>query len=532
MRRKLNCLQLVLVGFSVGITTMTYGLAAWADGHPQGEVETRGLPSMVQKAQPNTARAMQEPTWPQKFDVRGPETDGFGFAVTQPGQIVVDVQAQGPPITVTLRGPGLPPRTQTGAGRVQVTHQATPQDVSKGIFWGISIGLQQPGPNQAMGQVSVQHPPADPAKVQAAAVAQQQAAQQHAAQRQAELQQAGAQAAAQMEAAFQQRKTQFEQQRQQRHAALMAQAQPQIDRLRLKGPSQVRTRGGEGSDAESAAGITEEDHDIESRGLSKTRPTGPMVQAQPSEPTLNKMSEPQAQNTSPQLQGTSAALTYMPDPVILWLSPAKGQPGDPIMINGRDFGEAGGEVHFTIGPGKDLISSDVIWRNDQIYSTVPEATGVLGFTGSLYLIRRSDRKGSNLFPFKFEPGIELRSYQIPPGFVDKIERIDPFLRGVLEPSMEYIVWYTNINILWGFKDTNEYFLNTRLKNGWVLDDVFFVPTLCSGGCSYLIDKHVGSDKPYFAVRYWVNAGFTESDYAIHRITIRGPKDMPDGLVVP
>lgn len=394
MTTKKNFPYATLVGLSLVMVTMASGVSAWADEPQQGDVESRGLRQIQRPmqpgmpVQPSAGKALQEPSWPQKFDVRGPETDGFGFAVTQAGLIIIDVQAQGPPITVTLRGPGLPPHTELGAGQIRLNHQVTQQDVARGVFWEISIGLQQPGPTQAVGQVTVQHPPANPAQVQAAASAQQQAAQQRIAQRQAEMQQASAQSAAQMEAAFQQRKVQFEQQRQHRHAALMAQAQSMIDRLRMRGPGQVRTRGIEGGDSAPAEATAEGAAEIETRGFSGVRQTVPFTQATPSASPMVKMPERQV-TTSPLIIQSGPAVQA---PVITSLSVVQGQPGDPVMITGNGFGEEGGEVHFVIGPGKDLIApAGMVWRNDQIFATVPEATGVLGFNGTVYVQRVGDR---------------------------------------------------------------------------------------------------------------------------------------------
>ena len=94
-----------------------------------GEVESRGMPQLqrpmmpgnpVQPSAPGQPTA-QVPTWPQKFDIQGPESDSFGFAVTQPGPIVVDVQSQGAPVAVTLQGAAPQPISQQGAFGLRLT---------------------------------------------------------------------------------------------------------------------------------------------------------------------------------------------------------------------------------------------------------------------------------------------------------------------------------------------------------------------------------------------------------------------------
>ena len=67
------------------------------------------------------------------------------------------------------------------------------------------------------------------------------------------------------------------------------------------------------------------------------------------------------------------------------------------MINGSGFG-SGGEVHFVIAPGKDLQTpaETVIWSDNQIFASVPDAAGALGFSGTVYIKRTTDSIKSNL----------------------------------------------------------------------------------------------------------------------------------------
>ncbi len=337
---------LILTGLAVGCST-----SGPAPEGTSGAVESRGLP--LAKQPPAAPQPMQEPTWPQRFEVSGPEIDSFGFAVTQPGQVVVVVQALGAPVVVSLHGPAPQPISQQGSREVRLTYSVTPQDVQKSLFWGVQIRLAQPMPpaqgGRASGSVMVQHPPVNVAQVQAAVAAQQQAAQQQVAQRQAQEQQVGAQVAAQIEAAFQQRKAQFEQQRRQRHAALMAGVQPALDRMRARGQGRIGTRGIEGTEAAAGEPRPQGTEDIGTRGLSPDQMMG---------------------ITRLQLQ------TVVPNPTITSLSVAQGQPSDPVMITGSGFSNDGGEVHFIINPGKDVVAHVDFWSDTQLFVTVPDATGI------------------------------------------------------------------------------------------------------------------------------------------------------------
>lgn len=218
----------------------------------EGGVESRALPQMQRPTKPGkpaqpgapSQANVQLPTFPKNFEVQGPESDSFGFAVTQPGLVTVDVQAQGAPVVVTLQSPSGPPITQQGKGALKLDYNMTPQDVQRSMFWTVQIRLAQPAPprqgGRASGTVNVQHPPVDQAAVQKtmqALVAQQKQPSPQ------EIQSAGAKVAAQMEQAFQQRKTQFEQQQLQRRANLYARIKPQVDQLRGRMGAKVRTRG-------------------------------------------------------------------------------------------------------------------------------------------------------------------------------------------------------------------------------------------------------------------------------------------------
>jgi hypothetical protein len=119
-------------------------------------------------------KAAQTSTFPQKFGVQGPETKSFGFAVTQPGPVVIEVQSSGAPIEVTLMGPASRPVKQRGSGQIRLLAQATPQDIQRSPYWAVQVRtwceddcLTAGKLPRSLGSIMVQHPRADPAKVQA-----------------------------------------------------------------------------------------------------------------------------------------------------------------------------------------------------------------------------------------------------------------------------------------------------------------------------------------------------------------------------
>ena len=135
----MGMIGLILTGLVVGCST-----SGPAPEGTSGAVEGRGVPRAQRP--PAAPQPMQEPTWPQNFEVQGPESASFGFAVTQPGPVVVDVQVQGAPVIVTLQGPAPQPDSPPSSGPVRRTYNVTPQDVQKSLFWAVQIRLAQPMP--------------------------------------------------------------------------------------------------------------------------------------------------------------------------------------------------------------------------------------------------------------------------------------------------------------------------------------------------------------------------------------------------
>lgn len=482
-------------------------LAACSDTAPvvdssAGEVGARGLSPVQQPIQPSQTgqpilrrEPVQLPTFPQKFEVQGPEMQTFGFAVTQPGPIVVDVQGQGAPVIVTLQSPGTQPITQQATGNLRLNYMVTPQDVHRSLFWTVQIRLAQSRPPQqggrATGSVNVQYPPVNQATVEQAVQA---AATQRRQPTDQERAQAAAQAKAQMDAAFQAHKAQFEQQRQQRRAALLAPLQPILAQMQVQTGGAVHARG------------------VEEPSAGETPPV------------------PGDEVTSRALLAPSPA---MMNPVIASLSVMQGQPGDPVMINGSGFGSNGGEIHFVIANGKDVLApAGAIWTGTQIFMSVPDATGLLAFNGQVYIKRAGDQKMSNLMSFRFVPANEIREIRA------------TWDRVLAQPYDE--TWTTaghisrnNGNPFAGFYGNDQLFVNTRLNDPWAEQNVFVTAGCWGGGCTdggvYVWDSRIGTDWPYLNVRWWINVNShnfldgVDLDYDF-AVRIVGPKGIPDGVV--
>ena len=504
-------------------------------GQASGDVQSRGTPQMQQSKQAASPGQPGEqlPTFPQKFIVQGPETQVFGFAVTQPGPIVVDIQGQGAAVIVTLQSPGGQPTTQQGNGNLRLNYNVTPQNVQKSLFWTVQMRLAQPMPPQqggrATGSLNVQCPPVNQSVVQQALQA---AATQRRQPTDQERAQAAAQAKAQMDAAFEAHKAQLEQQRQQRHAALMAAVQPLLAQMQTQAGAAVRPRGVEETSAGEAASAPGED--VTSRAL---RSHGV------EEPSTNET--PPASGEDVTTRGTFSGSALRLNPTMVLPNPAiasacvsgqtpcvtKGQPGDPVLITGSGFG-SGGEVHFVIGSGKDVQApAGTVWTDTQIFTSVPDATGLVAFNGQVYIKRASDVKLSNLVGFRFEPLLEVRQ-----------------ITATSDRRLQAPVWQSSplnqiqhsrdgADFLFTSNGNDELFIQTRLKNTWIIDrsDVFCQPSYCNGG-AYAWITYQGTDWPYLNVRWWLNpdAPFYNFSHVYYQFAVRivGPKGVPDGVVVP
>ena len=111
----------------------------------------------------------QLPAYPQPFDIQGPITRSFGFAVTQPGEVVVDVQIAGASVVAVLQGAVAQPIVQQSAGGpLRLTYNVTLQDVQQSVVWSVQLRLANPTERRgrASGTINIQYPPVDQSAVQ------------------------------------------------------------------------------------------------------------------------------------------------------------------------------------------------------------------------------------------------------------------------------------------------------------------------------------------------------------------------------
>jgi hypothetical protein len=485
-------------------------------------------------AHANVAFAQQgPPAFPQRFELRGPEVASFGFAVTQPGPIVIEVRAQSPqPLRVTLTGPSR--IENAGAGRVGLRYDVLPQDIQRGILWSVSITRQTPGPEPLAAEVDVRSPPGDARAARQAAALRptQQQMDQAVAAMNANVEQYVAARHMQFNQQLKMR-DQNEQQKLQAILAMRGAANPGI--APPAGADNVRTRavGGGLRDALGTGEIVREAEQLrQNRNLVKqpapTQPSAP-VQAAP--------------------------------PQIATLEQTSGGPLSAVAINGVNFG-SGGRVMLSVPPGtvipcatcapvsssnlpdQALAATIASWSDNRIVITLPNLTGVFQYSAQIFVVR-ADNAYSNRAGFGFVPRQEVRYLRGVPGdrryTTSVVTQPLPATNGTSQmvhvripvfPASEFV----------GEKGNDELFLYTDLQNGWTVSNVKLFPIgeqpgvppevnsiLRDAGGAYIAGTPSGADL-YLNVRWWINALRPFMQYT-WSIEIIGPAGIPDGAVV-
>jgi hypothetical protein len=454
-------------------------------------------------AGPQASAAPAELPWPQSFDLKGFQVRTYGFAVTQPGPIVLDVKSQGAPLDVTLQGPIAQPLEQQGTGALRINYVVTPQDVQRGVFWHLMLRLTAAAAQagaQSGGNVGVQHPPANPQIVQ-------QAIQSLRAQRRVPSDQERAQAAAmvraQRDSLFQARVASGEKELAQRRAAIFQNLQPAVDDMRRQ----------------QAAALTQPPPSAQPVASAQPAALGPSAGG------LNTRAI-----VAPVLRQTAS------NPVITSLSAAEGVPGDGIIVTGSGFGTTNGEVHFVVGtdPALDLKAAPQLWINNEIFTAVPDPSasdpsmGATAFSGVVYVVVGGVK--SNFVPFRFDPIIDHRLIRVPADYV-----LGDFAN-VSIATWEGLMYIdrSNVDFISGKSGDDQFFRHTLLQNGWTVESMPTAPAAPSGGGISLIIARVGTNSPYMDVFSWVDTYFVNSGYFYYsiEIPIKGPRGLPDGVVCP
>jgi hypothetical protein len=334
------------------------------------------------------------PTWPQPFGLSHGQAAGFGFPVTQPGTVTVDIEWTGAPLTVALQEMSalaagtsgqqrltVPGSQQQAPPRARLTFSLSAADVQRSPIWRVTLGVPaQPAPAgapspAAQGRIAVTAPPLDGAGLHARL---QPVLEQHkaaAARFQPVSPEAVQAAAAQKRQAFYQaRATKLAAERQ----GILAQAKTSMD----------SARGGL-QQASAAVGAP--------------RPASQRVAWSPAALAARRL----GRTGTP---GVMPPTTSYDKPTLLRMTPGQGSPGDEVVIvaGGISDDPVGKQVLFTVQPmvtlpGK-IVSTSIFGTEVTLVVAVPAppALGTPSYQGTVHLL---DEKGvaTNTQPFRFNP---------------------------------------------------------------------------------------------------------------------------------
>jgi hypothetical protein len=444
------------------------------------------------------AGAQSEPTWPQPFTIAPGERTSFGFAAGSPGAVSITATwSGGANLTVSLRRTdGSVAAEKSGTGNVTLDYAITASDVAKGTGWAAGLKSNAPpgGSSNAVadqpfktttalinGQISVTHPPGDARSVKGPALKIPTMAHPS----------ATSALVAQRTAA--------------RRALLGTQQSVAMTQAKGKLQSPKSDKA-----PQAAVGPTAADRAAAMRGGSGATPV---------------------QSGSPVASaGTTTGTPAAAVPVIVSLNVTQGEPGDPVLVTGKNFGDTPGQVHFIVSNNADIVPQGMAatWTDSQIIISVPDADGHADFNGFVYVTPKNGTK-SAFVPFHFVAAIEYRTLAL---------TNDAQVRGDVAPVPAGSACHekgTDPYDFWasfsGHRGDDEYFLTTRLKNGWVVDAATLddgkggAIGIAGSGNASITEMRAGTDSPYLKVHWWFDGG----SYIMFcpEIIIRGPKGVPN-----
>lgn len=455
------------------------------------------------------------PQGPQAFELLLGEQTSFGFAASKPGPIVVTVTWQGAPLVVTLVKPGGGTLERQGSGSVVIQYTASAEDFPKGVLWSVNLRSPQPAAGAtgslvhekpvkqqpqvlAKGTVTLHHPPGDPKLAQAEMTARKERLK-------ASQPKPQAAPAAAQPALLAQKQAALQKQQATRQTQLLEQVRSKIPaEAHQKMAQRIATTAAQPLPGAKVMGTALP---------AVLQMTPATIPPQPSTPATKATKDAPPAGTS--------------DPVLAALSISAGQPGDPVLITGNGFSGTVGEVHFIVANGRDVTAPISGWNDSQIFTAVPDVSGILGFSGQVYVRRGSTN--SRFVPFQFNPALEYRSLAIT---TDRI--VTGADSSSYNVSSGIAIEHDGAGNFFGARGEDQYFLTTRLRNGWVVDsahitNAFYTddrpsPWTYGNASAYITEYRGGTDSPYLKVRWWRD-GFSSVIYR-PTVLIRGPKGVP------
>ena len=227
-------------------------------------------------------------------------------------------------------------------------------------------------------------------------------------------------------------------------------------------------------------------------------------------------------------------------PKLTSLGCTSGYPGNLITVNGQGFGDATGEVHFTLPPnGQDVKATVKSWSDTCVFLQVPDASGYQSPTNGMVYVKLLNGDETAMVPWQFQPLTEYRalvirnalgtdytfvkrngndnwSYCHNDSGADAGDRID------VQHCCDF--WHNN-------DGKDEWFLAFQLQGGWTVQSVDFDGDDYSVFGGAALDWNNTGTSPYVRVAWQTSAcvplPLPLGSYQFS-VLIQGPKGVPCG----
>lgn len=214
------------------------------------------------------------------------------------------------------------------------------------------------------------------------------------------------------------------------------------------------------------------------------------------------------------------------NPVITRLSVSHGQPGDPVLISGQDFGDRKAQVAVFVASGDVRWALIDYWSPTQILASVPNVAGIpRSYNGGLY-VKTARGRQSNLISFRFDPAMEIVAFM--PWYHNKyrICYADRFSKNWSSTAITVRHSYTSL--YWGCSKDDEFHHDSHLPNGSIVTNIDFTKAVSEPGeaDARVSVSHVGTNNPYVKVHWWSTA----FDWVTYTLAVyyKRPKEIDRG----
>jgi len=162
------------------------------------------------------------------------------------------------------------------------------------------------------------------------------------------------------------------------------------------------------------------------------------------------------------------------------------------------------------------------WTNTHIVARTPALTGFSGTKGCKIYVKNNAGK-SDPKPLALTPCLTTTLMLLGDIVTNKDYRLSDKAIGdafavLPTPAAGIMVnGFHRANMFNGYKDDDDYFVNRKLRNGWVVDSINF-----ASGNARVEESRVGTDSPYVKVHWWCDAPYQTVSYTV-MIFVKGPK---------